>query len=162
MTFNWESELAALLNDLMSVQDELLAFLAEKRELLMRMDVARLDELEAAGEATRRAAAKLPRPSRRTARPGRQREPPGRQLAARWHCRCQRPSVGNCQTRVSEAAKRAQLLKHTSFASWVFVQRSLIHLTRLLEIIATGGKPKPTYGREDSSHTGGALVDQAA
>ena len=56
----WESELASLLNDLMSVQDELFAFLAEKRQLLVEMDVARLDELEPAGEQLMAATAKLP------------------------------------------------------------------------------------------------------
>ncbi len=161
MTSDWESELAALLNDLMSVQDELLAFLAEKRDLLMRMDVARLDELEAAGEAL---IARLQnchdRRAELLARAASESRPADslRTLALSLPA-AQR---GQLPSRVSEAAKRAQLLKHTSFASWVFVQRSLIHLTRLLEIIATGGKPKPTYGREESLRTGGALVDQAA
>jgi hypothetical protein len=161
MATDWESELAALLNDLMSVQDELLAFLAEKRQMLVQMDVTRLDELEVAGEQliarlqschdrrgemlVRAASESRPADSLRTL---------AKSLPA-----AQRAQV---ESRVAEAAKRAQLLKHQSFANWVFVQRSLIHLARLLEIIATGGRSEPTYGREESLRSGGSLVDQAA
>jgi len=161
MTTNWESEIALLLTDLMSVQDELLGFLAEKRQLLMQMNVARLDELEAAGESliarlqdchdrrgallARAASESRPADSLRT-------------LALSLPA----AERGQLPARVSEAAQRAQLLKHTSFANWVFVQRSLLHLARLLEIFATGGKPQPTYGRDEPLRSGGALVDQAA
>ncbi len=42
----WESELAVFLNDLTGVQEELLNFLAEKRQSLVAMDRTRLDELQ--------------------------------------------------------------------------------------------------------------------
>ena len=150
MTIEWESELAALLNDLMSVQDELLAFLADKRQMLLEMDVARLDELEPAGEQLIARLQTLPRPPRRIAR----RELPARVArpiacdAGKVAASCPAPAASKVAS--SEAAKRARLLQHQSFANWVFVQRSLIHLARLLEIIATGGRTEPTYGREEN------------
>jgi hypothetical protein len=39
---------------------------------------------------------------------------------------------------------------------------SLLHLSQMIEIIATGGRPKPTYEKGPGSNSGGALVDRAA
>ena len=36
------------------------------------------------------------------------------------------------------------------------------HLSQLLDIITSGGRLKPTYGKEDSSISSGTLVDKAA
>ena len=41
------------------------------------------------------------------------------------------------------------------------VQRALIHLSQMLEIIATGGQMQPTYEKKDSVEASGALVDRA-
>ena len=57
---------------------------------------------------------------------------------------------------------RARLLQHQSLTNWVFVQRTLIHLSQMLEIIATGGRLRPTYGKGDTADTSGNLVDQEA
>jgi hypothetical protein len=43
----------------------------------------------------------------------------------------------------------------------VVVQRTLIHLSQMLEIIATGGQMQPTYGKKESVQARGALVDRA-
>ena len=48
-----------------------------------------------------------------------------------------------------------RLLQHHSLTNWVLVQRTLIHLSQVLEIIATGGRLKPTYGKDDSADSGG-------
>ncbi len=63
---------------------------------------------------------------------------------------------------MDSASEQSRLLQHQSLANWVFVQRTLLYLARLLEIIATGGRSEPTYGRAESTRSGGALVDQAA
>jgi hypothetical protein len=55
-----------------------------------------------------------------------------------------------------------RLLQHHSLTNWVLAQRSLLHITQLLEIVATGGRLQPTYGKGASSHARGALVDQEA
>ncbi len=59
------------------------------------------------------------------------------------------------------AQRQSRLLQHQSLANWVLVQRSLLHLSQMMEIIATGGRMRPTYGREPVGHVGGALVDHA-
>jgi hypothetical protein len=61
-----------------------------------------------------------------------------------------------------EAADRSRLLQHQSLTNWVLVQRTLLHLSQMIEIIATGGRPKPTYEKGPGSNSGGALVDRAA
>ncbi len=43
----------------------------------------------------------------------------------------------------------------------VAAQRTVLHLSQLLEIIATGGRAQPTYGKGRSADCGGALLDQA-
>jgi hypothetical protein len=66
------------------------------------------------------------------------------------------------QASIREAAARTQLLQHQSLTNWVLVQRSLLHLSQLIEIIATGGQSKPTYGKGSDRGASGALVDRAA
>jgi len=63
---------------------------------------------------------------------------------------------------VKEASSRMRLLQHRSLTNWVLTQRSMLHLSQLLEIVATGGRLKPTYGRDESSISSGALVDKDA
>ena len=62
---------------------------------------------------------------------------------------------------ISEAVNRSRLLQHQSLTNWVLVQRSLLHLSQLIEIIATGGRLQPTYGNGSNRQTSGALVDRA-
>jgi hypothetical protein len=54
------------------------------------------------------------------------------------------------------------LLQHESLTNWVLVQRSLLHLSQLIEIVATGGRTQPTYGNGSRRLSCGALVDRAA
>ena len=161
METSWESELAKLLNDLLAVQDDLLAILTKKREMLAGCDA---DGLAAVGRQEEELIESLKKClARREA------------LLAR--ARLDGFSAGNIQTlagtlpcerrkaireQVKLAGSRAKLLKHLSLTNWVVVQRTLIHLSQLLEIIATGGRLKPTYGREEPTGASGSLVDKAA
>jgi hypothetical protein len=73
-------------------------------------------------------------------------------------------SRARLQASIQEAASRSRLLQHQSLTNWVLVQRTLLHLSQLIEIIATGGRAKPTYGNGSDrvAAATGALVDQAA
>src|SRR5262249_54128119 len=64
--------------------------------------------------------------------------------------------------RVAEATQQTRLLHQQNLANWVVAQRTLIHLSQLLEIIATRGRMRPTYEKGDVAGDQGALVDQAA
>ena len=157
----WESELASFLTELSSVQDESLQVLSTKRELLVSADLEGLAEvarreqvlierlqgcLDRRAELLNRAAKEgLPSESLRS-------------LAAALPDDDRKELRGPLQ----ETAERIRLLRHQSLTNWVLVQRTLIHLSQMLEIIATGGQMQPTYGSEESAQPRGALVDRAA
>jgi hypothetical protein len=63
---------------------------------------------------------------------------------------------------IREAAARSRLLQHHSLTNWVLTQRTLLHLAQLLEIIGTGGRTSPTYGKGEPRGASGALMDHAA
>lgn len=157
----WESELAGFLTELSAVQDQSLEILAEKRQMLVSSNLDGLAEVARREQAlverlqecldhrqrllARAAEEGLPSESIRSlaaALPGQER----RQLTAR----------------IREATGRARLLEHHSLTNWVLAQRTLIHLSQMLEIIATGGQMQPTYEKGKSPQVSGALVDRAA
>jgi hypothetical protein len=161
MNDQWESEIAALLAELADVQSALLTVLSEKRQLLATNDHQALaamatreeqliDRLQACHERrqqllSRAASEGLPADSVGAL---------SQQLAPENRARL--------QASMREAADRSRLLQHHSLTNWVLVQRTLLHLSQLIEIIATGGRLKPTYGDGSDRQPGGALVDQAA
>ncbi len=161
MDDNWEGEIGELIGELAEVQTALLGTLSEKRQLLVAGDHASLsamagreqelaDRLQACHERRQQLLARanedgLPADSIQSLS---EKLP----LASR----------DRVQASIREAAGRTQLLQHQSLANWVLVQRSLLHLSQLIEIIATGGRPKPTYGKGSDRAASGALVDRAA
>lgn len=161
METSWESELAKLLNDLLAAQDELLEILTRKRELLVANDT---EGLMAIGPQEEKLIGALQECMKRReellARAGQEGLPTASIRAlAQALPRAQR---GQLQERVQLAGSRARLLKHHSLTNWVVIQRTLIHLSQMLEIIATGGRLQPTYGEGEPVHASGGLVDRAA
>jgi hypothetical protein len=161
MNDTYESEIGALLAELADVQSALLGVLGEKRRLLVAGDV---EALMAIGSREQELAMRL-----QACHENRQ------QLLARADVeglpadsiqslsdKLPENSRKSLQASIREAASRSQLLRHESLTNWVVVQRSLLHLSQMIEIIATGGRPKPTYDKGPGSNSGGALVDRAA
>jgi FlgN protein len=157
----YESEIGALLAELADVQSALLSVLIDKRKLLVAGDV---EALAAIGTREEELATRL-----QACHESRQ------QLLARADAeglpadsiqsligQLPESSRKNVHASIREAANRSQLLRHQSLANWVVVQRSLLHLSQMIEIIATGGRPKPTYDKGSGSQSGGSLVDRAA
>lgn len=161
MTNTLESDLGSLLTDLLGTQDELLEILSRKQKCLGDADISGLAGITAEEERLvgnlqdclqrrdqllgRAGADGLPSASIQalaTALPPGQRKPLTRQL--------------------EKAGARARLLQHQSLVNWVVIQRTLIHLSQLLEIIATGGRLQPTYGEGAKTSSTGSLVDHAA
>jgi flagellar biosynthesis/type III secretory pathway chaperone len=160
-TLDLEAEIGGLLDELSSVQADLLAALDQKRQALATADVARLAEL-------------APREEHLAARLAACQQRRAALLAAARHEGLPHENVGRLATRVSggsasklgsrvkEATARMRLLQHHSLANWVLAQRSLLHVSQLLEIIATGGRMQPTYGDSESVHARGSLVNHEA
>jgi flagellar biosynthesis/type III secretory pathway chaperone len=160
MNDNWENDIGPLLAELADVQSALLTVLNEKRQILaagdheaLRAMAGReqqlLDRLDACHQRrqqllSRADAEGLPADSIRSL---------SNHLPA--------DRRGAVQAEIREAADRSRLLQHQSLTNWVLVQRTLLHLSQMIEIIATGGRSKPTYGTGSDRAPSGALVDRA-
>ena len=161
MNDNYESEIGELLAELADVQSALLGVLNEKRQLLMKNDV---DALTAIGPREQDLAARLQACHERRQQLLAQADADGlpadsiESLSGELGA----DSKQRVQASIREAANRSQLLRHQCLTNWVVVQRTLLHLSQLIEIVATGGRPKPTYDKGPGYHSGGALVDRAA
>jgi flagellar biosynthesis/type III secretory pathway chaperone len=155
------SELASLLAELSAIQTDLLAVLTDKRHRLLTSDTAAMEALrEKEAELIGRLQACQERRQALLAQAAAEGLPSSNltSLAGALPA-SERNSLS---PRIREATARMRILQHHSLTNWVLVQRTLIHLSQVLEIIATGGRLKPTYGKGDSVDSGGVLVDQAA
>ena len=161
MNDSWDSELAALLTDLSAAQDETLEVLAKKRELLAAADA---DGLAALGrqedEIIEKLQQCLTRREELLRRAGQQGLPSDSiQSLTKALPKDRRDGLSG---QVKDCRAHARLLQHHSLTNWVIAQRTLIHLSQMLEIIATGGRLQPTYGEEEPVSARGAFVDQEA
>ncbi len=157
----WETELAEFLDDLLAVQDQLLEILSKKREMLRTNDTEGLKALAPQeGELVGSLEESVRRRERLLAE-AKEEGLPADSIQALTGSLAKQPreSLGE---QVRLARSRARLLEHHSLTNWVVIQRSLIHLSQLLEIIATGGRLQPTYGKGEPVNASGALVDRAA
>jgi hypothetical protein len=161
MNDSYEGEIGELLAELADVQSALLTVLSEKRALLMTSDV---DALTAIGSREEELAMRLQACHERRQLLLARADAEGLPADSIQSLSNQLPesSRKNVHASIREAANRSQLLRHQSLTNWVVVQRSLLHLSQLIEIIATGGRPKPTYDKGSGSNPGGSLVDRAA
>jgi hypothetical protein len=153
-----ESDLAALLTDLAAAQSELLNTLREKRLVLMRADANGLDEI------THREAALIERLQLCQHRRAKLLVFAADEGKPAVNLRALAKTLDSPQQRqlapqANAAASQARLLQHEALTNWVVAQQTLVHLSQLLEIIATGGRLQPTYPRADAAASG-ALLDQ--
>jgi flagellar biosynthesis/type III secretory pathway chaperone len=158
---DFEAEITGLLDQLTSVQSELLDVLAKKRTALATANMSALTELQPREENL--SSRLLECQNRRTSllaeakKEGRPCENVARLANSTSHGKTSK--LGN---QVKESAARMRILQHQSLGNWVLAQRSLLHVSQLLEIIATGGQMRPTYGDKESVHARGSLVNQEA
>jgi len=158
---HWEHELAALLEELSSVQEELLAVLIAKKDCLAAADLDSLSELQAREVALGGRLQACHERRGELLAAAKEQNLPGdsiSRLAATLPAR-QRDKLGK---QVKESEARMRLLQNQSITNWVLAQRSLLHVSQLLEIIATGGRLQPTYGEGETVHSVGSLVNQEA
>jgi hypothetical protein len=158
-TVDWESAIAELLEDLTNAQQEMLELLLAKRERMAENDIHRITELHPHEEELgKRLKACHDRRAELLALAADQ-GLPGESLG-KLASSLKMESPGGLAGQVKDVASRMRLLQHHSLANWVLAQRTMLHLSQMLEIIATGGRLQPTYGRGESSISNGALVDR--
>jgi flagellar biosynthesis/type III secretory pathway chaperone len=160
-TCDWELRISNLLSTLSAVQGDLLALLGEKREALAAGHYEQLGhftqreaELVARLETCHRKRHELLESAAREGLPAGSVKSLAEALAS--------DDRDTIDARVEQARRQSRLLQHHSLTNWVVVQRTLIHLSQMIEIIATGGRMKPTYGTTAHTNTSGALVDREA
>ena len=155
----WEEDLAALLQDLSQVQDDLLDVLARKRQCMAAADTRGMMDLQPVEEALgQRLQECHDRRGALLAEAGQQ-GLPGNSLGD-LATALKRQGGGDLCRDVKETSARMRLLQHQSLTNWVLAQKAVLHVAQMLEIIATGGRLKPTYGKDAGPHARGALVDQ--
>lgn len=71
-------------------------------------------------------------------------------------------SAGRLASRATAAKDAMRHIQNETLSNFVLAQQTVLHLSQLLQIIATGGRIKPTYEAENASNQGGTLVDQDA
>jgi len=157
----WDEELAAFLTGLLAVQEDTLDVLSRKRKLLVSADT---EGLAAIGSQEEKLIVRLQQCLKRRDELLKQASDEGLPSDSIRSLTRALPENqrGDLPTQVNQATTRSRLLQHHSLTNWVLVQRSLIHLSQMLEIIATGGRLQPTYGKEEATTASGALVDQEA
>jgi hypothetical protein len=161
MQTTWENEVAQLLTDILAVQDDLFLNLAKKRDLLIASDMAGLTAIVPDEDLlVARLQECVKRREELLLKAGQEGLPTHSMKALTEALPSNRR--GELPNRLAQASSRARLLQHQSFTNWLVVQRSLIHLSQMLEIIATGGRLQPTYGEGEPVNASGSIVDRAA
>jgi len=156
-----EADLAGFLNDLSALQDELLAVLTAKREALSSADTEVLESLQARESDL---VERLQAVQGRRATFLTQAASEGIKVDSLRSLAESLPLDDRASLReqFTQSATKARLIQHQSLTNWVLIQRTLLHLSQVLEIIATGGRLQPTYGKGASNDSSGSLVDHAA
>jgi hypothetical protein len=161
MMDNLESEIGQLLTELSECQTALLDALHEKRRILAANDHAALAAMSEREQALfERLQACQQKRQQLLTRAGDE-GLPADSIQSLSH-RLPAESRGRMQASIREASERSRLLQHQSLTNWVLVQRTLLHLSQMIEIIATGGRSRPTYGKGSERAPSGAFVDRAA
>jgi hypothetical protein len=161
MQTTWENEVAQLLSDILAVQDDLFLNLAKKRDLLIASDMVGLAAIEPDEDLlVARLQECVKRREELLFKAGQEGLPTQSMQALTKALPPNRR--GELPDRLAQAGSRARLLLHQSFTNWLVIQRSLIHLSQMLEIIATGGRLQPTYGEGEPVNASGSIVDRAA
>lgn len=67
---------------------------------------------------------------------------------------------GGLSRRFDAAERNNRELRMRSVSAWVLAQRSVVHWSQMLEIVAAQGQNVPTYKRDRKLRSRGALIDQ--
>ena len=156
-----EHDIATLLDDLSEVQHDLLNVLGRRRDAMAKQDLAAMQELDADESVLLQ---RLQDCRRRRGEILESAQKEGQAAGSLEDLAKKLPSEnrGEIGRQVKEASLRMRLLQNGSLVNWVGAQLHLLHVAHILEIFATGGRGKPTYGKGSSAHARGSLMDRSA
>lgn len=158
-----QTEILDFLRQFATVQERTVSVLRQKQTLLLRPDKATLDAigieenevLEQLRQILRRRESILLRAEREGT------------AADTLQELCERlfPKNSACFQQLEETRQRSQRIRFLALTNWTMTQRSIVHLSHILELIETRGEGKTTYspqnGKETTSSSGG-FVDRVA
>lgn len=160
-----DAQLAELLQELSGVQGELLEVLSEKRRFILRGDTVAMNGLGSREtaimsrlETCHRRRGELLSEAKATGMPAATLS----DLAKRISPAAAAGQTSQSEKEIDAAREKFRKLQSESLSNWVLAQRSLLHVSQLLEIIATGGQIQPTYEKDASNQVRGNLVDSEA
>jgi len=159
MKISWKSELSELLSRLSKAQQELLSLLSIKHDLLQQRDHEGLASLLPKEQSLCAELQSCQELRKDLLKQASQEGLPADSIQALASALPEGESRG-LKEPLEQAANRSRLLQHQSLTQWVVVQRTLLHLSQMLEIIATGGRSQPTYGKGGIAESSGALMDR--
>jgi len=155
-----ETEMAQLLDELTGIQTRLLDVLRAKRSAMSHGDLVSQRNLQTEEEAIYCALQDVQR--RRGELLDRIRET-GLSIDSLSEVpqHLENPVKENLSRKLGEATSLGRTVRLEQLTHWVVAQRSLLHISQMLEIIATGGRIRPTYGKSEFAARG-SLVDHEA
>ena len=156
---DWESLIADLLDDLSNVQGDLLTTLTAKRDAMAAGAMEQLEPLQQQEQDLSRRLEACHQRRAKLLQAAAAQGLPSASISQLAGVAAEDKQLGQ---QMEQVAASTRLLRHHSLTNWVLAQRSLLHLSQLLEILATGGQTKPTYSKEESPLVRGNLVDHAA
>ncbi|MDR2705649.1 MAG: flagellar protein FlgN [Planctomycetaceae bacterium] len=158
-----EHEIIAFLNQLATVQEKILDVLKKKQTLLVKPDKESLAAITAEEERT---LILLQQSLDHREKILEFAKKQGHNVdSIQMLCEQIFPKPSEWRMLVNAANNRNRQIRYLALANWTVSQKSLIHLTQILEIIETRGQGKTTYkpqkGKENHS-SGGGFVDRVA
>jgi len=159
MAIAWESELAEFLRQLSAVQERTLDVLVRKRQMLAAADGEGLAGMAGEEQEVMESLQGCLERREELLEQAQREGLPSSDLGALAKA-LPKAGQGPLAAQIREAAHRTRLLRHSSLTNWVLMQKTLLHLSQLLEIIATGGQFQPTYEKGGCASSPGVLVDR--
>lgn len=157
---DWERPLSGLLGELSATQSELLEVLNKKRGFLAKSDQEGLLSLQPEEEKLAERLAACQQRRQELLAMANEQGLPDRDLRTLAGA-LPEPARKTLRPAIRDAQQKARLVQHQSLTNWVLVQRTLLHLSQMIEIVATGGEKPPTYQKSGQCAAGGALMDRA-
>jgi len=155
-----EDDTASFLQELSDLQAELLKILGVKRQQMIANDLEAMENSRASEEALLQRLQQLHESRQHLLSDARKQGLPSDSV------RSLAKAIDSNDSTLSNQADGAQRemrhVQNETLTNFVLAQQTVLHLSQLLQIIATGGKIKPTYEAENASNQGGTLVDQDA
>ncbi|PQO33764.1 flagellar export chaperone FlgN [Blastopirellula marina] len=158
-----ENETATFLQELSDVQADLLSVLHRKREQMVANDIAGMQETMNGEQALLDRLEQLRDSRQILLNNAKGKGLPADSLQSLAKALDSETTQAEGLTQKAHSARDAMRhIQNETLTNFVLAQQTVLHLSQLLQIIATGGKIKPTYEAENASNQGGTLVDQDA